>query len=489
MARDFGQLMTQDMIETAANILPSFPDPRPARKYNLPALYMKIDVQKYAKEAIPLRYDKEKLEALRKKRAGALRKAKEHAQMCERWHQSWVKELSDKSDDVRRKRRDAIRKRLADLGWKQELDALFRWNPDLFTSHPLIKQRKLLTERMWTNMKDQMEKFMEEVKADREDRERLQIVIQRRRLVHQIRDQWASTRAPTEILPSAADVCEMPSFKAVIGRPSDVQVDASSFEDAVEGLDTSHVDWLAMIRQKLAKLVPHTASPGKARKGKKKLATPPPDVSCLDLATTWFRCKSCWTAKLGASRALAHHCLTEHRRLAKRPDEDPGLRALRDDIGSVCWNDLDLLDYHQSMATISAALVELCGMDPATTTLGDVVGVRFKCKKCEHAGRGACYEQSKGAWIVDFQGAINHTRDMHDPNDSILTLWAVLTEMEVSKVRKLEESVLLGIYRGISTRPGDGPAWTPSSGLEIAVWCMHCKQRTSFKALRWHLKK
>ncbi|KAH0584489.1 hypothetical protein J132_04007 [Termitomyces sp. J132] len=95
----------------------------------------------------------------------------EHADKCKMWNKTRNRERSDELDNLRGQRYQAIKAKLSDLGWGEEIFHLENsTHRRLFLGHKLINQPKVLTERIWGNIKDVLIDFLEKAKARRLDK-------------------------------------------------------------------------------------------------------------------------------------------------------------------------------------------------------------------------------------------------------------------------------------------------------------------------------
>jgi hypothetical protein len=333
--------------------------------------------------------------------------------------------------------------------------------------------------------------FMEEVKADREARDRTAVIINRQRIVCKLVEPWLVKRGRTEAWPCKADICEMSAFKEIIELPNDTVVNEDSFDLAVLELDASCLQWRAEMQRKMADMVRVPQGQAKGRKVKKgKFASSRSDVSVLELATTWFKCTSCSQIVMDPSRTISHRCATYYRQWL--PDPGDRLHSARQNIGCVSWNELAVLEYHSLAADIATSLLELCRKDAATTTRGEMAGARFRCNECTIDNPGPVLDPD-GGWVADFKRAIIHTYMAHS-KDNVRTVWTPLDDADTAQVRKLEDTALLDLYHSYENDRASRKGWVhPTSSWSNTVWCLHCQNHgphpITFTSMRWHLQK
>ncbi|CDO73568.1 hypothetical protein BN946_scf185014.g38 [Trametes cinnabarina] len=125
--------------------------------------------------------------------------------------------------DLRNRRRKQIIERLCDLGYGEDLKWMTHDRVEQFVEHPLVKQPKELTDRIWNNIKPSMVAFAQEARAERLMRERCLHYINRLCVVRDTVVPWLATRPLWESLPSVADFSYYTTgFSHILDRPSDV---------------------------------------------------------------------------------------------------------------------------------------------------------------------------------------------------------------------------------------------------------------------------
>jgi hypothetical protein len=129
-------------------------------------------------------------------------------------------------------------------------------------------------EQVWSNIKDTMVQFMQEIQTKRMQKERSVLIRERQQaLVKAVKD-YARTRPIDEPIPGAADIYEMEKFRAVWkDLPEDIKVTSESFREAMEDFPAICEQWRAEKTQELLALVQ------KSQEGRNP---------ALELATTTF---------------------------------------------------------------------------------------------------------------------------------------------------------------------------------------------------------
>jgi hypothetical protein len=213
---------------------------------------------------------------------------------------------------------------------------------------------------------------MEEAKAQRLERERVDLITKRQKLLISLLEAYCRTRDANEIIPKVGDVVLMPPFAAILESDSEVVVTTHSFADAMHQLPDLCAKWRQEKDEFLLSLLPapvHNAN----IKSPKKL---------LELATTLFECKACYQP-ISYPRILSHKCLTDDSwawRMGKEIRQYSSMSHFPWNFGGV-W-----LVYHEEGAKYAAEVLKACNMNPAATTAEemDSRNMRFVCE-CEYA--------------------------------------------------------------------------------------------------------
>jgi len=232
---------------------------------------------------------------------------------------------------------------------------------------------------VWSNIRAAMVEFFEDVKEARLEREKMEVLTSRLKLLVSLLADYVNSRPACEITPPAADIYFMANTKTIIEKtPIDVEVTATSFTTLLAQLPRLSEEWRQSKNEKLTTLVntyrKHTASEaGNAR-------TLNIDLTPLDLATTYFKCSFC-LEPISYPRILAHNCMTSfyppqyghtHQRefvsLYTRP-----------------WNhNGSSVTFHEYAHKCARWIVEVCGFDPELITARDMdeANPMLYCRSC-----------------------------------------------------------------------------------------------------------
>lgn len=229
---------------------------------------------------------------------------------------------------------------------------------------------------VWNNIERPMIQFMEEVKAKRLERERIDRIIQRQNVVLPLLLTFRQTRQSHIKVPTDADIVCMPPFAALIESDQEDGLTAESFGDAISLLPQLCIQWWVDCDKFLYTLLPQaSASECEFR---------------LELATTLFECGGC-SIPISYPRILAHKCMTDLEWLQKDPVLmlDESMRRFQS-LGCLPYNlGGNWCLYHHKAATLAAGIIQACGMDPQITTLTqmDEKDVMFSDKCIHHLFR------------------------------------------------------------------------------------------------------
>ena len=227
--------------------------------------------------------------------------------------------------------------------------------------------------------------LLDSVKTKRLQRERMTAINDRYRTMATILDSYFLTQDLRKAFPSVADVCDMRDVKSIIqDTPVEVTVTKDSFAEVEARLPRLCDEWRSAKDQELVSMMQTAGVEGciKIEEGEEDEV----DVSCLDLATTWFLCRDC-TEPISYPRVLAHgHAIAIDYR-NRRGDEPEMLIGLNCDL----WNrNGDRISFHQPAHEAARMIVQACGLDPDLTT-ADVMNGIDPILECT-----ACYDETNG---------------------------------------------------------------------------------------------
>ncbi|KAJ7709574.1 hypothetical protein B0H17DRAFT_1190776 [Mycena rosella] len=349
--------------------------------------------------------------------------------------------------EARDRKKEAIRRRLRELGYTEEVEYINDNRPDIFSEHALVKSNNELTDRIWENNKPQLIELMQDVREKMKRKQRKTLLKNRQRLLLSVLKAYNHERPIDEINPRAVEVCVLPNIKAMIEDPSmDAYTTEDSFQEVVDGLPRLFEEWRESKTRSLLALLP----------GRN-------DRDFLYRATTYFRCSEC-SEPIAYPRILAHACLYELRHGHRNRDDD--LAQLCVNLDSEPWNcDGKRVSYYTAAEASATSVVRTCGLDTNMTTAQDMDDVNpwLECLRCSHKVRGKA--------IFRWRKAILH--DMYHAASAEESVWGLLGDKDSEAAEELQQKAYQNcasdVLDYICTRPG-------------------CRQQFSFWYLRSHLR-
>lgn len=487
-------------------------------------LFYRKDVEEVQKN-LHLLTGSDGLEAYREERRAFVKEMETQAKALEAWAASQAKDRSDQLEDARRDRKTAIIERLTEIGWGDEIEHI-PYTDDL-SHHKLVKQPTRLTDRIWNNIKNDMIKYMEEMKTRRLERERKALLIARKRTAIGALRRYKIAHLPfTGVMPEAVDFCSFPEVKAIVEMPTETEVTEASFADVSSRMHDLVNSWRTHIHSQLRARVKDNlffASKRRASaervtsdplyqeyveslgatidvKGKKKeVSLPVPGDAEIDqmipLATTVFRCKTCTPSIglpgdssdseyddfldiLGGRRSrsvplfypkvMGHCCLTRSRTLPWDyfATDDPNFRIDFPMSTRTNWN-AHLLQVDEQASKAARTVVEACGEDPLITTATkmDELDPHLACLDCM---RWSKHEVNQGEVpVFTWRSAVQHRIREHRP-DRQPPKWKRLEGELLEESNQNARNMHIHIF----DFPPFADITQPAAGV---IWlCVHC---------------
>ncbi|KAH7924491.1 hypothetical protein BV22DRAFT_1035091 [Leucogyrophana mollusca] len=369
-------------------------------------------------------------EAYIKERGEYVKELGKYASLLETWARTQARDRSDQLDEARRDRKEAIIEKLTTLGWGYEIEQI-PYRDDL-SHHKLVKQPTRLTERIWKNIKDEMVKYMEQMKTQRLDRERKALIIARKKAAVSVLRAYKLAHLPLpDIMPEPVDFCSFPEVTAIVELPTEYTVTQSTFDPVAEKLDEIIENWRARIHaQLIVKVREYIKKDDVAiseedhnyddegnllsrSKGKGKAVLPPSlsdeqIAQDIRLATTVFKCKDCTpgsgldfpmfdylsdsddedemlglghglyaalrrrlidkSTALFYPKVMGHRCLTKQRGFRWEITTPDPISILDYPMGSRTKWSCKSLRVDEKAGKVVKELILACGLDPLTTT-------------------------------------------------------------------------------------------------------------------------
>ncbi|EGN92356.1 hypothetical protein SERLA73DRAFT_164092 [Serpula lacrymans var. lacrymans S7.3] len=344
------------------------------------------------------------LDQLRRTKA----KIEKHAVLCYEWQEAISSSRRCERRDAGRARMDAIKAWMKEHGWEKELD-YFTW--DQITRLSLIKEQKLLTERIWNKIRLSLINWMNKLRDIRLE----ETVFKARRecLISaycEYLKQPPNANDTCDILPHVGDIATFKSFEDLIKAPVDVDVNAQSFSDAFVQLPAYVTEWRRKIEGQLVScLLPEGTSP----MSKTAIDHHSPKIACLNLARVAF-CRPFTENDVSVTfypDVLLKRCFIEPYTLRHMSDwdkwQDPKIIEIKT-MNGCPWSLED--SKGRNVIEVSDAaipIIRASGLDPdiATTSDMDDLDARFRCGSCSSA---------MGVIPYTWRSAVAHAVSYHD---------------------------------------------------------------------------
>jgi hypothetical protein len=321
-----------------------------------------------------------------------------------------------------------------------------------------------------------LDAFLETIKSKRLQRERAAAINERCRTMASILDAFILTQDLTTAFPSVADVCEMNEVKAIIqGTPVEVTVNRESFAEVEAQLPTLCDEWRSSKDRELVLMMNAAEVEGSIKVEEGEEASI--DVSCLQLATTWFSCRDC-TEPISYPRVLAHsHAIAVDFR-NRRGDEPDTLTTLNCDL----WNrNGDRIKFHVRAHEAAKVIVKACGRDPDVTTAEEMNAIDpiLECTACYDATGGLNSGKLAMRWrravrpalLGLTNGSLGHTSQIFHSitvHHERSTTWATLSPQERLYAENNEKMAYSQILPDLA--------------------CVHCRLKTSLRNIKDHVR-
>ncbi|KAG7085444.1 hypothetical protein E1B28_003005 [Marasmius oreades] len=232
-----------------------------------------------------------------------------HAFQCRAWNANRRMERYTEQRNIRRERRQEIIKRLTASGWgPKELCH------DDFLSHPLLKQSKPVTERMWNNLEPQLFELLQALKDGRLKEERRDSLRSRYELLELAYDEVKYEYGDRlSVYPPMADLILGADLKAIDdiiwNTPQEQELTKSDFVNALRevGVVGFAKKWVEEKNQELEKILQNTG------------------IEAYDLCSVIFSCRYCGQ-DTWAPVIYMHDCFHDmdyHTPGWNRPEFDP----------------------------------------------------------------------------------------------------------------------------------------------------------------------
>ena len=232
----------------------------------------------------------------------------------------------------------------------------------------------------WSNMLPALVELMEDTRGKLLRKQRKSLLKGRLRFISDIFKNYKQSRSPIEIIPSPADICNMPQVMALLEDPApDAHITPESFAELQEQFPSLCKDWIASRNQELVSLMPgHPVN----------LIAGADEFRRLDLATTFFKCSEC-IEPISYPRVLVHGCLTALR-LGNRNRED-NQALIYASLDCEPWNTgRGRISYFDAAEASARSVLEIYGLDADVVTAADLNDTNkwLECLRCTHPIKG-----------------------------------------------------------------------------------------------------
>ncbi|KAG6873373.1 hypothetical protein C0995_016482 [Termitomyces sp. Mi166 len=403
---------------------------------------------------------------------------KKHADECELWNADRNSERVIELDNLREQRYQAsvlisllvhyndwdpslysIQERLSDLGWSEEVayleDNAWEYDEMELSEHKLVKQPKVLTERIWNNIKGTLIDFLEGAKARRLTRSYRQTIKRRGDVLAKVLETYASSQPLHAIFPSVADVAVLSAFRVVIeNTPLEEEVLELHYQQAMVDFPQIVTEWRHSKDETLITMI-------NDHPDMQEIAT----LATLRQAGIFFLCRRC-RKKLSYPRVLIHQCATNCW-------PNGGLDEYFRSLGCQPWNhENSVIRYDHLTSNKAKLILHDCQLDDETDdVLSEFTksGLRFECRLCEsHEGR----------LIMRWPIVIDHITG-HHREDVTTDCTGVIQLADLTSAEK----VLAGMLEYVRMSPAS-QAWCHNK-----CWvCIECKKSIPWSYSLEHYK-
>ncbi|KAG9226924.1 hypothetical protein CCMSSC00406_0003403 [Pleurotus cornucopiae] len=265
---------------------------------------------------------------------------------------------------ARDKRRDAILDKLTTAGFGEDIRGMATWEIQQFRNHPMVKQPRLLSDRIWKNIEPVMVALMLMFRDQRKQRERAKIIARRRELFARMVNLYERDCPLGEVVPSAADLYFLDSaitMRQIIEEsPDEEEITLEHFAEYKNQLPQLCSEWKTSMIPQLLSVIQR--APGEEV-----------DESVLHLAKTIFACKLC-DESIFYPEVLAHACLQEHPLFGP---VDVSRRSALLDLETAPWNENHALTYIPRRVDSASEVIRGCGLKPDTAKTEDLDAKNF----------------------------------------------------------------------------------------------------------------
>ncbi|KAG6916761.1 hypothetical protein DXG01_005506 [Tephrocybe rancida] len=526
-APDEDQVKEYDFLRQCLWLVPSQPGKKVTSKYVIRDHLIEM------KDKVAALTDDNARNAFLHERRQVLSDIETHAALCVTWAQAQASDRSFELEQLRNERRKAVIEKLKSLGYEKDIASIHP--PYSLVDHELVKKTQKLTERVWSNIRELLLKFMDKMRALRLEREHIERLHNRKSSAVTVYRGYMISHYPhTDVMPSGLDFCGYPPVKEILEQSDEVDVDETSFADLIPLIPDFIARWRQSVELHLIEVAKSTLPYSDGREWNEfdefvgdigdGTLSDPDDTSSVKhkLATTVYNCSHCpleddtfiagyeldddseygflQRQPLFYPKVKGHRCLVRRKnyfRLGGVKDSDSEADPARR-LGSgrfiqrKQWSAKPLSVNARSGECVKV-LVEKAGLDPDTTTAEEMddLGHWFACLSCAHdCGEetekpedGHPYELPAFTWRF----ALKHILKEHSNHTE--SAWTKIDSDKIDNAVEAFEQNPKSTYQTSSSVMGTiTPAWNDMS------WsCVHCRDTAaeavpiSLQILKIHL--
>ncbi|KAF9464633.1 hypothetical protein BDZ94DRAFT_1216309 [Collybia nuda] len=302
-----------------------------------------------------------------------------HAELCERWNADRILDRTAELRAIRLRRYNEIERRLTELGWGDD----FKEGPPRdIINHPLVKQPRDLTDRIWEKIMPDLLVVMEDIKTQRLEAERMAAIHSRVRLLSSLRLEFVASQPLHSIIPEIGDLIMMEDFRTIIiDTPPDETVTTAHFSHAMKELSPLIEEWRRTKDNELLTILKRD-----------HYIDNDATTSTLYLASTLFTCRTCFHIPISYPRVLVHSCFNDTYQGKQIPEFDQ----------YPSWN-TRYISFHPMTYLSTKSILESCGFDPNKATAQEILDANplIECLECSHV--------DSGRLLMRYPNAVSHS--------------------------------------------------------------------------------
>ncbi|THU76215.1 hypothetical protein K435DRAFT_974509 [Dendrothele bispora CBS 962.96] len=321
--------------------------------------------------------------------------------LCKEWSDLQRDNREDELQELRDQRRGQIRDRLIKSGWGPELEdlRLKGRSVDLW-NNKIIKQNKLLTDRIWNQIAPTLFELLQPIRDKRLKIERSNALRSRYEALKERYDNYIFQQNLRKSgYPLFGDVIDSESHVGhdiIFNTPYDQTLPEDAFDEEFKKLPKFIDDWKRHKAQELLEIL--------------QKDNPEATVETLGLAKTIFACRHCGDL-IWYSEVFQHRC-DSHQQSAKQGHVPSSLEIhhgsnLYNQLGHT-WNkdpSIAQVIFSKEQSIRLSFIMQSCGLDPETATREDLDSLDDAILECK-----SCYRPENGRrTFMRWSAALLHT--------------------------------------------------------------------------------